>query len=115
MTNFWEHLFHGNDAATSGALEQKQAMNIAVAASKTPTLEHYIWSTLPSATKVSNGKFKVPHLDYKEEIDGRIIAELPALAKKTTFLWLGWYPANIAFFPMLKALPVVSKLSHRRF
>jgi hypothetical protein len=113
VTNFWEHLFTGNDANASGVLEQKQAMNIAVAASKTPTLEHYIWSTLPSATKMSNGKFKVPHLDYKEEIDGRIIAELPALAKKTTFLWLGWYPSNLAFYPMLKPMPVVSKTFHQ--
>jgi hypothetical protein len=64
--------------------------------------------------KTSNGKFKVPHLDYKEEVESRIVAELPALLKKTTFLWLGWYPSNLAFYPMLKALPVVSRLSHQR-
>jgi len=108
VTNFWEHLFTGNDAHKSGELERKQATNIAVAASKTPTLEHFIWSTLLSATKTSNGKFKVPHLDYKAEVDAHIIAELPDLAKKTTFLWVGWYPSNLAWFPMLKAIPVVS-------
>ncbi|KAH9220803.1 hypothetical protein DL95DRAFT_478045 [Leptodontidium sp. 2 PMI_412] len=104
VTNFWEHLYTGSDLQTSGEKERQQAINIAQAASKTNGLEHYIFSSLPSAKKISGGKLSVPHLDYKAEVDDYIRQSLPDLAKKTTFIWLGWYPTNLAFFPMLKAL-----------
>jgi hypothetical protein len=109
VTNFWEHLFTGKDAHASGKIEEQQAWNIADAASKTPGLEHYVYSTLPSPTKISGGKHEVPHMDYKEQVDNRIRNDLPELAKKTTFFWLGWYPSNIAFYPMAKAIKVVSR------
>jgi hypothetical protein len=109
VTNFWEHLFTGNDADASGLKEQQQATNIAIAASKTEGLEHYVFSTLPSATKTSNGKIAVPHLDYKAEVDIYIREKLPELAKKTTYIYLGWYPQNMAYFPMCKATELVSK------
>ncbi|KAF2688511.1 NAD(P)-binding protein, partial [Lentithecium fluviatile CBS 122367] len=102
VTNFWEHLFTGKSQSESGEVEATQAMNLARAAAKTPTLEHYIWSTLPNAKKLSKGKTLCAHLDYKAEVDDRIRAELPELAKKTTFLFFGYYPSNMVFFPMLK-------------
>ncbi|ORY04863.1 hypothetical protein BCR34DRAFT_591066 [Clohesyomyces aquaticus] len=104
VTNFWEHLFTGKTQAESGTLEAEQSMKLARAASKTSTLEHYIWSTLPNAKNSSNGKAPVPHFDYKADVDDRIRAELPDLAKKTTYLWLGFYPTNLAFFPMVKPI-----------
>jgi hypothetical protein len=85
-------------------------MNIARAASKTPTVEHFIMSTLPPASQVSGGKLKVPHMDYKHAAYEWLKANLPDLAKKTTRLWLGWYPSNLAYFPLMKFIPVVSGL-----
>jgi NmrA-like family len=107
VTNFWEHLFTGKTQDQSGEIEEEQAMKLARAAAKTSTLEHYIWSTLPAAKALTGGKFPVPHLDYKANVDHRIRKELPQLAKKTTYLYFGFYPSNMAFFPMMKPLEVV--------
>jgi hypothetical protein len=85
-------------------------MVLAKAAAKIPTLEHYIWSTLPSASDLTGGKCPVPHLDYKAKVDQLIREELPDLAAKTTFLWFAFYPANMAFFPMMKPFEVVSSV-----
>ena len=94
----------GKSQAESGEIERRQATALANAASKTSGLEHYIWSTLVSATKRSNGKYPVPHMDYKAEVDEYIKQELPQLAKKTTYLQVGWYPSNIAFLPVSKPI-----------
>ena len=60
LTNFWEHLFGGLSAEEAGAREAEQAYNVAVAASKTKTLEHYLFSTLPHASALTDGKRPVP-------------------------------------------------------
>ena len=104
LTNFWEHLGLGADGA--GEKEAAQAYNVALAASKISTLEHYFFSTLPSGTKLSNGQRSVPHMDYKAAVDDRIRHELPDLAKKTTFVWMAWYSANMAFFPVIRPFEV---------
>jgi hypothetical protein len=50
----------------------------------------------------------VPHLDYKASVDDKMRSELPELAKKTTYLWFGYYGAqNMAFFPNLKPFELV--------
>ncbi|TKA80145.1 hypothetical protein B0A55_03324 [Friedmanniomyces simplex] len=96
VTNFWEHLGQGLDADAAGAKEAEQAFSIALAASKVPTLEHYVFSTLPKALDLTKGERPVPHMDHKAGVDDRIRKELPELAAKTTFVWLGWYAANMA-------------------
>ncbi|MBE3046153.1 NmrA family NAD(P)-binding protein [Candidatus Bathyarchaeota archaeon] len=83
----------GRDGA--GLQEQTQQTNIANAAAKTPTLKHYVFSTLPPAGKVSGGQLKIPHFDYKAAVDDYIKEKLPELASKTTFLWVGWYASNL--------------------
>ena len=85
-------------------------MNLARAAAATSTLEHYIWSTLPSAKTLSKGKAPCAHLDYKAEVDDRIRSDLPELAKKTTFLFFGFYPSNFVFFPSCKPFELVCYL-----
>jgi hypothetical protein len=47
-------------------------------------------------------------MDYKANVDARIKAELPALAAKTTYLYFGYYPQNMAYFPLLKPFEFVS-------
>jgi hypothetical protein len=107
VTNFWELVAtKGTDAG--GKHEQQQCFNLAAAASKTPTLKHYVFSTLPSSMKYSGGKYFVPHMEYKAQVDNHIRKNLPELAKKTTFLWIGWYPMNMAYMPLMKPIEVVS-------
>ncbi|KAF9877909.1 hypothetical protein CkaCkLH20_04485 [Colletotrichum karsti] len=102
VTNWWEYLFSGKSQDEAGAIEEEQGMKLARAAAQTPTLEHYIWSSLPSAKRTTGGKLTVSHMDYKADVDVRIKAELPKLAEKTTYLLFGYYPANMAFLPMMK-------------
>lgn len=76
--------------------EVAQGKNLANAAMKTPTLEHYIWSTLPNGKKVSGGKHIVPHFEGKNQIDDYIRSN-PNLYAKTTFLWCAFYANNLTF------------------
>ncbi|KAH7130090.1 hypothetical protein B0J11DRAFT_522400 [Dendryphion nanum] len=104
VTNWWEHLFQGKSQDEAGEIEEKQGMNIARAAAATWTLENFIWSTTPSAKRQFNGKHLTPHMDYKANVDARIKSELPTLAAITTYLYFGYYPQNMAFFPLLKPI-----------
>jgi len=74
----------------------KQGINLADAALQTPTLTHYIWSTLPDASRISSGKYAVPHFQGKSRIDDYIKSK-PALLRKTTFLWITFYATNYVF------------------
>ena len=74
-------------------IEIQQGINLARAASATPTLEHYIWSTLPDVSAITGGKYPVPHFVGKNRIDAFIRSD-KELLKKTTFLWITWYHSN---------------------
>ena len=89
--------------------KRRPGIKIATAASKTASLTHYIWSSLPSCEKTSGGKFPVPHCDSKAIVDQHILEKLPELAKKTTFLWVGYYASNLAYFPLCKVEYFVSR------
>jgi len=95
VTDFFEPFAaRGPDAAVE--VEVAQGKNLANAAVKTATLKHYIWSTLPNAKKISDGKFLVPHFEAKNRIDD-YIKNHPILLPKTTFLWITWYASNYVF------------------
>lgn len=87
-------------------------MNIARAAAATSSLTHYIWSTTPSAKRMFGGKLLAPHMDYKANVDARIKVELPKLAAITSYLYFGYYPQNMAFFPLCKPVAHVCYLPH---
>lgn len=91
----------GVDAITAMDLEYQQGVRLANAALQTPTLEHFIWSTLPDSGKITGGKFPVPHFDGKAKID-EYIKSKPELLAKTTFLWVTLYPSNF-FYPPMRA------------
>jgi hypothetical protein len=84
-----------------GAMEREvaQGKNVADSASAVEKLEHFVWSTLPSASTVSGGKVPVPHMDGKAQVDEYILKSLPALAQKTTFYWGGLYAENVNYPP----------------
>ncbi|KAH8799699.1 hypothetical protein F5884DRAFT_868671 [Xylogone sp. PMI_703] len=106
LTNFWEHLLAGKSQTLSGETEASHALTIARAAAKIATLEDYILSTLPSTSDLTGGKVSVPHFDYKAKVDQRIRELFPALAAKTTYLYFGFYPQNMAYFPLLKPFQI---------
>ena len=77
-------------------IEAQQGVNIATAAAATPTLEHFIWSTLPNAKSISGGKYLIPHFEGKNRVDA-FIRSNAGLLSKTTFLWVTWYHSNYTF------------------
>ncbi|EXJ74675.1 uncharacterized protein A1O5_01368 [Cladophialophora psammophila CBS 110553] len=95
ITDFFEpFVAHGPEKAIE--IEVAQGINMAKAASKTATLEHYIWSTLPNGKKLTDGKYIVPHFEGKNRIDDYIRSD-KALLAKTTFFWISWYGNNFAY------------------
>jgi len=111
LTNFWEHIFPLGFAEAANT-DYRQGVNLAQAAAQTKTLEHYVWATLPSAGKMSGGKAEVPHTDSKAEVDVYIREKLPELAKKTTYLWHGFYITNLAYLPMLRPTLLATANTH---
>ncbi|KAH7117422.1 hypothetical protein EDB81DRAFT_767220 [Dactylonectria macrodidyma] len=63
-------------------------------------------SSLPPASVSSSGKLPVPHFDFKHAAYDWVEENLPDLAAKATRVWLGWYPSNMAFNPMMKFVPL---------
>ncbi|PTB34959.1 uncharacterized protein TrAFT101_006364 [Trichoderma asperellum] len=102
-TNFFE-LFvkRGNEEAIE--IETRQGINIAKAAAATPTLEHFVWSTLPDAGRISGGQFAVPHFVSKNRVNDFIKAD-SALLQLTTFLWVSTYASNMNY-PFYQPFPI---------
>jgi hypothetical protein len=75
--------------------EVSHGKNAALAAAKVPTLERLVYSALPSMRKLSGGKYSESyHWEAKTAIVEYIETELPDLAKKTSFIYLGAYNTN---------------------
>lgn len=74
-------------------IEVQQGINLAKAASKTPSLRHDTWSSLPDNIKISCGKCSIPHFESKVKVD-QFIKRDKDLLIKATFLWVTYY-ANI--------------------
>lgn len=67
VTDFWSHL--------SKSKEVQQGKNI-LAACLAADVKHFVWSSLPNVSKLSNGKHtKVEHFDGKAEVQEAIEAE----------------------------------------
>ena len=98
VTNFFEPFISHQDPQKAMQVEIQQGINLARAAVSTlSTLKHYIWSTLPNAKEISEGKYLIPHFEGKNRIDAYIRDEQPELLKKTTFFWVTWYHSNYTF------------------
>jgi len=97
VTDFFEP-FAAKGPQEAMKVESAQGINLAKAASATPSLKHYIWSTLPNSKRISGGKYSVPHFDGKNEIDD-YIKQNATLYPKTTFLWITFFASNL-FYPI---------------
>lgn len=95
VTDFFEPFAaHGPEKAVE--IEAAQGINLAKAAAKTSTLEHYIWSTLPNGARITHGKYHIPHFVAKNRVDDYIKGDA-ALVAKTTFLWITFYGNNFQY------------------
>ncbi|KAM5343837.1 hypothetical protein ACJ41O_012374 [Fusarium nematophilum] len=109
-TNFFES-FPAISPKEAIERESMQGINLAKAAIETPTLQHYIWSTLPNAGRISDGKAWIPHYVGKNKVDSFIKSE-PDLLRKTTFLWVSFYASNLQY-PFFKPFPVTTAGSNK--
>jgi hypothetical protein len=95
MTNFFEAVLTLG-IERSMDTETRQGINLAEAAAATPSLEHYVWSTLPNTRLNTNGALAVPYYESKNRVDAHIRASLPQLLAKTTFFCPAWYAGNMS-------------------
>lgn len=99
MTDFFAHFFT-KSAEEAQSLEYEQGKKIALAASQTPNLKNFIWSTLPDTKANSGGAIIVPHFQGKADVDHFIRKELTdTLFPKTTFLYVTNYVDNFLYPP----------------
>jgi uncharacterized protein YbjT (DUF2867 family) len=88
VTNFWEHFDK----------EYQQGKNL-VDAVQAAGIEHFVFSTLPYAKKISGGELDVPHLDIK----GQLEEYARSLGMNATFVHVAFYYENfLTFFPLQK-------------
>ena len=102
VTNYFAEIFAKSEEQLIED-EIRQGTNLANAAAATPSLEHYVWSSLPNTSKVSGGKASIPYYRSKNSVSDAIKANSSLLAK-TTFLWVTWYASNLQY-PFFKPFP----------
>lgn len=96
VTNFLDP-FPAKSKEECMQIERNQGINMARAASQVPTLEHYIWSTLPNSAEISGDEFFIPHFCGKGQVDKYIKNELPLLYSKTNLLLVPLYGDNFQY------------------
>lgn len=107
VTDYYEHFFtKGKDVAME--TEFQQGCNLARAASRTPTLRRYLWSTLPFTSYLSGGEVVVPHFEGKGRVDKYIKDTLPDLFPKTTFCIFSIFTDNLITYPIFRLFYLVS-------
>ncbi|KAL7931796.1 hypothetical protein V8C35DRAFT_103285 [Trichoderma chlorosporum] len=84
-----------NGPAAAQEVEEEYGLNIARAASQISSLRHIIWSTLPEAESISNGKYRIPHFQSKIAAERYLQDPANGLVEKTTFLRVGFYTSNL--------------------
>jgi len=83
VTNFWEH-FAGEEAHGRNLVDAVAASNV----------EHFVFSTLPSAKKISGGALNVPHFDIKADLEEYCRSKgIPS-----TFTHVAFYYENFLYF-----------------
>lgn len=93
-TGYFWHFIPQMSLRDAGEAELQQLINISNAAATIETLQHLVLSVVPHADKVSSGRLPCHHLDFKALSAEYVKKELPQLAAKTTFLWVGFYVEN---------------------
>lgn len=102
VTNFWNHFALGPEAAADA--ETQEIINIATAASRTTSLQHFILSSSPSSLKTA-GHFTA-HMDGKDRGVDAIKAKFPELAKKMTIMFMGLFSSMVFARPYMSPFRV---------
>ncbi|CRG91819.1 hypothetical protein PISL3812_08873 [Talaromyces islandicus] len=90
------------DSEAAFNMEVNQGKNAAIVAAALPTLERFIYSALGPMKKHSKGKYPHSyHWDSKATIVEYIENEEPALAKKTSYIYIGAFNTNPLFIPRI--------------
>ena len=105
-TIFHPETFFSKGAAATQLREEQQGLNIVRAASQIPSLRHLIWSTLPDASVVGDGKHLIPHFQGKANVEKYARSNESGVSSKTTYLHVGFYTSN-ALRPPYRLIPVV--------
>ncbi|KAI0531859.1 hypothetical protein GGR58DRAFT_209911 [Xylaria digitata] len=92
-------LLAANDLPAVEKIEEAWGRNIAQAAAETVGLQHFIWSTLPRASEISNGRYHLSNHVAKNKVDDYIRANAD-LAAKTTFFVIAQYHSNYSYGPV---------------
>ncbi|KAI0400642.1 NAD(P)-binding protein [Xylaria palmicola] len=109
-TDFWAPFrasaLAGHDPDTSSKIgfdtELQHGKNAVQAAAAVPTLERLIYSALGPMNAASNGKYPTSyHWEAKAAIVEYIEKQQPAVAEKTSFIYLGAYATNPLLIPKL--------------
>ncbi len=92
----------GFDASCKTAfdVEVLSGKNAANAAASVPTLERFVYSALGPMAAASGGKYKCLHWESKAAIVQHIEREVPALAAKTSYIYIGAYSTNRLLRPV---------------
>lgn len=107
FTNYYDFFFELGPEK-SMARELEQGSNLARAAAKIPTLERYVWSTLPNTAFITQGKVIVPHFQGKANVDLFIKDDLPHLYEKTIFTVFTIFAANLTLYEIFRPIYLVT-------
>ncbi|PLB40929.1 uncharacterized protein BDW47DRAFT_122999 [Aspergillus candidus] len=103
FTDYYDYFFELGPER-SMARETAQGSNIARAAATIPTLERFVWSTLPNTQLFTEGQAIVPHFQGKANVDVYIKEHLPELYAKTTFTIFTIFGANVVLYDIFRPL-----------
>tara|TARA_R110002060_G_scaffold16310_7_gene22711 strand:+ start:320 stop:943 length:624 start_codon:yes stop_codon:yes gene_type:complete len=92
--------------------ETEQLKRVIDAAAKVPTLERFVLSSLPNATRWSHGKYtNVYHFDSKAKAAEYVTESYPELWKKTSIFQAGFFLSNFVSNPFFQPQMVSSSLA----
>ncbi|KAM0473424.1 hypothetical protein ACHAPX_008171 [Trichoderma viride] len=75
--------------------EQEYGMNVVRAAAQISSLRHIVWSTLPDAESITDGKYHIPHFQSKVPAEKYLQNPKNGLLGKSTILRVGFYASNL--------------------
>lgn len=87
--------------------EQEYGMNVVRAAAQISSLRHIVWSTLPDAESITDGKYHIPHFQSKVLAEKYLQNPKNGLLGKSTILRVGFYASNLKL-GLYKPLYIVS-------
>lgn len=96
--------------AAAQKAEQEYGLNVVCAAAQISSLRHIVWSTLPDAESITDGKYHIPHFQSKVPAERYLQDPKNGLTERSTILRVGFYASNLKL-DLYKPLYIVSTLT----